>query len=143
MFYLVYDPCAWALVNWLNLAAYALEHGDTKSTSGLQLYAYMTLVMRKHAFCLCENKPQISFAVTAKLISAFVFATRIVQILYFLNPKFQGSPSSVAAQPGLCRTWSETPKTGFLTTRLILFRPHWTTLKLGLTGAYINFSFSL
>ena len=28
-------------------------------------------------------------------------------------------PSSVAVQPGLCRTWSETPKTGFLTTRLI------------------------
>ena len=28
-------------------------------------------------------------------------------------------PSSVAAQPGLCGTWSETPKTGFLTTRLI------------------------
>ena len=27
-------------------------------------------------------------------------------------------PSSVAVQPGLCRTWSETPKTGFLTTRL-------------------------
>ena len=29
-------------------------------------------------------------------------------------------PSFVAVQPGLCRTWSETPKTGFLTTRLIL-----------------------
>ena len=28
-------------------------------------------------------------------------------------------PSSVAVQPGLCGTWSETPKTGFLTTRLI------------------------
>ena len=28
---------------------------------------------------------------TAKLISAFVFATRIVQFLYFLNPKFQVS----------------------------------------------------
>ena len=28
-------------------------------------------------------------------------------------------PSSVASQPGLCRTWSETPKTGFLTTRRI------------------------
>ena len=25
---------------------------------------------------------------------------------------------SVFVQPGLCRTWSETPKTGFLTTRL-------------------------
>ena len=34
---------------------------------------------------------QISFAVTAKLISAFVFATWIVQSLYFLNPKFQAS----------------------------------------------------
>ena len=29
------------------------------------------------------------------------------------------SPSSVTVQPGLCRTWSETLKTGFLTTRLI------------------------
>ena len=28
-------------------------------------------------------------------------------------------PSSVAVLPGLCRTWSETPKTGFLTTRFI------------------------
>ena len=34
---------------------------------------------------------QISFAVTVKLISAFVFTTRIVQFLYFLNPKFQAS----------------------------------------------------
>ena len=34
---------------------------------------------------------QISFMVTAKLISAFVFATRIVQSLFFLNPKFQAS----------------------------------------------------
>ena len=33
----------------------------------------------------------ISFAVTAKLITAFVFATRIVQSLYFLNPEFQAS----------------------------------------------------
>ena len=27
----------------------------------------------------------------------------------------------MTAQPGLCGTWSETPKTGFLTTRLIYF----------------------
>ena len=38
-----------------------------------------------------KTKTQISFAVTAKLISAFVFATLIVQSLYFLNPKFQVS----------------------------------------------------
>ena len=30
---------------------------------------------------------QISFAVTAKLISVFVFVTRIVQSVFFLNPK--------------------------------------------------------
>ena len=36
-----------------------------------------------------KRKAQISFPVTAKLISAFVFAIRIVQILFLLNPKFQ------------------------------------------------------
>ena len=36
---------------------------------------------------------QISFAVTAKLISAFIFATRIVQFLFYLNPKFHASSS--------------------------------------------------
>ena len=30
---------------------------------------------------------------SAKLISAFVFATRIVQFLFYLNPKFQASSS--------------------------------------------------
>ena len=51
----------------------------------------MSIVVRKPEFCKCENKTQISFAVTAKLISAFVFATRTVQFLYYLNPKFQAS----------------------------------------------------
>ena len=38
-----------------------------------------------------ETKAQISFAVTAKLISVFVYAKRILQSLYYLNPKFQAS----------------------------------------------------
>ena len=42
-------------------------------------------------FAYAKTKTQISFAVTAKLISAFVFAIRIVQFLYYLNPKFQAS----------------------------------------------------
>ena len=42
-------------------------------------------------FAYWKTKPQISCAVTAQLISAFVFATRIVQSLFFLNPKFQAS----------------------------------------------------
>ena len=47
--------------------------------------------MRKPTFSYAKTKTQISFAVTAKLISAFVFATLIVRSLYFLNPKFQAS----------------------------------------------------
>ena len=50
-------------------------------------------------FAYGKTKTQISFtvtvklifAVTAKLISVFVFATRIVQSLYLLNPKFRAS----------------------------------------------------
>ena len=38
-----------------------------------------------------KKKTQISFEVTAKLISDFVFATGIVRFLYFLNPKFSAS----------------------------------------------------
>ena len=48
---------------------------------------YMSLIVRKPDFCIS----QISFAVTAKLISTFVFSTHIVQSLYFLNPNFQAS----------------------------------------------------
>ena len=45
-------------------------------------------VMRNPAFTYAKTNTQISFTVTAKLISAFVFAIRIVQSLYYLNPKF-------------------------------------------------------
>ena len=45
----------------------------------------MSHVMRKTVFAYAKTKAQISCAVTAQLISAFVFATKIVQPLYFLN----------------------------------------------------------
>ena len=41
--------------------------------------------MRKPAFCICENKG------ADHLRSAFVFATRIIQSLFFLNTEFQAS----------------------------------------------------
>ena len=47
--------------------------------------------MRKPTFSYANTKMQISFAVTAKLISAFVFATQIVLFLYYINPIFQVS----------------------------------------------------
>ena len=56
--------------------------------------------MRKLAF---------AHAVTAQLISAFVFPTHIVQILFYLNPKFQVcSPFLRLLQMGLCQNLSET-----------------------------------
>ena len=47
--------------------------------------------MVKQQSACAKTKTQISFAETLKLISAFVFATRIVQFLIFLKPKFQAS----------------------------------------------------
>ena len=67
----------------------------------------MSGVMRKPAFCICENmRRSASCGTTAQLISAFVFATLIVHSLYFLNPKVQASShrlwlySLVCVEPG-------------------------------------------
>ena len=82
----------------------------------------MSRVVRKPAFCIyAKTKTQISFAVAAKLISAFVFATQILSI-YEISTLY---PSCVVVQPDLSGAWSETPKTGFLTTRLI-FKQYFT-----------------
>ena len=48
------------------------------------------------------QKQRHSNAVTAKLISAFVFATQIVQSLYFLNTKFQASSSFLCLYRPVC-----------------------------------------
>ena len=51
--------------------------------------------MRKPTYCIWENKDadqlHSNCEVTAKLISLFVFATWIVQSLFFLNPEVQYS----------------------------------------------------
>ena len=39
---------------------------------------------------------------TAKLISGFVFATRIVQFLFYLNPKFQASSCFLCLYRSVC-----------------------------------------
>ena len=75
----------------------------------------------KTVFAYAKTKTQISFTVTAKLISAFVFATRIVQPLYYLNPKFQAASYLLCLHSPVCvGPGRKTPKTGFLTMRLIL-----------------------
>ena len=81
----------------------------------------MSLVMRKPAFCICENKDADQLRGNREADQRLCF--RYTDSTIPLLPKSEISslsPSSVTVQPGLCRTRSETPKTGFLTTRLIL-----------------------
>ena len=72
--------------------------------------------MRKPTFCICENKGVDSCKVTVhvQLISAFAFATSIVQSLYFLNLKFQASSYLLRLYSAVCFG----TKTGFVVTRL-------------------------
>ena len=73
-------------------------------------------------FCICKNQDADQLhgcAVTVQLISVFVFASDSTIPLLPKSEVASLYPSSEAVQPGLCRTWSETPKTGFLATRLI------------------------
>ena len=76
--------------------------------------------MRKPAFCICENKDadQLRGNRQADRRLCFRYTNSAISLL----PKYEISslqPSSVAVQPGLCQTWSETLKTGFLRMRLI------------------------
>ena len=73
------------------------DQGEQKSVSSatvtsLSLKNFVwALLWENWLFAYAKTKTQISFAVTTKLISAFVFATLIVQYLYFFNVKFQAS----------------------------------------------------
>ena len=60
--------------------------------------------MRKPTFCICKNKD----ADQLRSYSTFVFATRIVQLLYFLYPIFPASCNLVFLQLDMCRTCSKT-----------------------------------
>ena len=78
--------------------------------------------MRKPAFCICENKDADQLRGNREADQRLCF--RYTDSTIPLLPKSEMSslqPSSVSVQPGLCKTWLETPKTGFLITRLILF----------------------
>ena len=63
-----------------------------------------------------KTKTQISFAEANQRL-----CFRYTDSTFPLLPKSEISSllsSSVVVQPGLCRTWLETPKTGFLTTQM-------------------------
>ena len=76
--------------------------------------------MRKPALCIYKNKDadQLGGDREADQHLCFHYTDNTIPLL----PKSEISSLqsfSVVVQPGLCRTWSETPKTGFVTMRLI------------------------
>ena len=82
--------------------------------------AYMSRVVRKPDFCICEIKDADQLRGNREADQRLCF--RYIDSTIPQLPKSKISslnPSSVAVQPGLCGTWSETPKTSFLRTRLI------------------------
>ena len=81
--------------------------------------------MRKPPFCICENKDADQLRGNREADQRLCFRYTDTTIPLLSKSEISSFwPSSVAVQPGLCRTWSETPKTGFLTTRLIFLPLH-------------------
>ena len=58
--------------------------------------------MGKPTICICENKDADQLRGNRKADHAFVFATQIVYFLFFLNPKFQDSSSSLCLYSPVC-----------------------------------------
>ena len=79
--------------------------------------------MRKPDFCLCENKgaDQLRSSCKADQRLCFRYMDSIVPLLCKSGISYLG-PSSVLVQLGLCQTWSETLKAGFLASWLKWFR---------------------
>ena len=61
----------------------------TYTQPNLYIYMYIAATWENQQSALAKTKAQISFAVTAKLICAVVFATVIVQSLFYFNAKFK------------------------------------------------------
>ena len=72
-------------------------------------YSIRAAKWENRIFAYAKTKTQISFAVTAKLISVFVFATRIVKSLFFLNTKFQVSSHLQWLPSPVCVTHGQKP----------------------------------
>ena len=88
---------------------WVLQSGQTQNGffSCKEARYYMSLDVRKAVFRICENKDADQLRGNREADQRLCF--RYID-------------STIPLLPGLCQTWSETPKTCFLTTRLILSR---------------------
>ena len=111
-------------ITWSCLRNVIIYYVSNKTGGGGNLLLYTTINEPHHektALKICKNKgaDQPRSNLTADQRLYFHDIERTIPLL----PKSGISslePSSTVVQPGLCRTWSETLKTGFVVTRLIL-----------------------
>ena len=80
----------------------------------------MSRIMEKPAFGICENKGADQLHSNCAADQSLCF--HYIDSTIFLLHKYEISsfqPSSVVVQSGLCQTWLETLKTGFILMQLI------------------------
>ena len=62
----------------------------------------LSRIMRKPTICICENEDTDQLHTDCKADHTFVFATRIVQFLFFLNATFQASSHLLLLHRTVC-----------------------------------------
>ena len=83
----------------------------------------MSRIVRKPDFCLCKNKGADQLRSNCEADQRLCFRYSDSTIPLLLKSEISSFwLFSELVQAGLCRTWSETPKTGFLTSRLRWYR---------------------
>ena len=75
----------------------------------------MSRIVRKRDYCLCENRGADQLRGNREADQRLCFRYTDSTIPLLSKSKISSlQSSSVLVQLGLCQTWSETPKTGFL-----------------------------
>ena len=77
----------------------------------------LILTLEKTSFCICECKGAGQRAADHRLCFRYIDTCSTIPLL-FKSEILSLEPSSEAVQPGLCWRWLETPKTGFVSSRL-------------------------
>ena len=81
-------------------------------------FSYLSRIVRKPDFCLGENKGTDQLRGNREADQRLCFRYSDSTIPLLLKSEISSFYLfSVLVQVGLCRTWSETPKTGFLASR--------------------------
>ena len=109
----------------LSAHSYCMRFIELRNTIFVECTIWYTLLSfePRHEitwFCICKNsKNKGADQLHGNLAADQCLCFRLIDSTILLLPISEISSlqsSSVAVQPSLCRTWSETPKTGFLMT---------------------------